>query len=162
MKNVAKRVETTRIDKETGEVISTTHTKQFKTASEPNYIKLYIQDISYLNELPSGTDRIIYAMLPYINYQQEIYINSHNKRKMAEEVGVSDKHISNTIVKLVKKEILIRIDRGVYQLNTFIFGKGPWKDILKHRSSLKLEVFYDWKNGRTLKLQGENDDQRKV
>ena len=158
MRNVAKHTETTTVDKETGEVTKSVDTKQYKTASEPNYIKLYIQDISYLNELPAGTDRIIYAMLPYINYQQEIYINSHNKKKMAEEVGVSDKHISNTIVKLVKKEILIRVDRGVYQLNTYIFGKGPWKDILKHRSSLKLEVFYDWKHGRTIKLQGKDND----
>lgn len=145
------------INNETGEVTSSSTSRAFKTVAEPNYIKLYIQDISYLNNLPVGTDRLIYALLPYVNYNQEIYVNSHNKKKIAEELGVTVGHIGNRISKLAKLEVLIRVDRGVYELNTYLFGKGSWKDILKHRNELQISMFYDWKNGRTINIGDSNE-----
>lgn len=145
------------VNNETGEVTETTRSRSFKAESEPNYVKLYIQDISYLNNLPVGTDKIIYALLPYVNYEQEIYINSHNKKIIANELGVSVGHVSNRISKLAKLEVLIRVDRGVYELNTYLFGKGSWKDILKHRNDLSISMFYDWKNGRRVEIGGNNE-----
>ena len=143
----------------TGEVKSTTRYTQSGGQSESPYVKLYIQDIAYLNNLPSGTDKIIYALLPYVNYNQEIYVNSHNKKIIAEELGVSVGHVNNRISKLSQLEVLVRIDRGVYELNTYLFGKGKWKDILEHRNDLKIQVFYDWKHGRTTVVgEGDNDD----
>ncbi len=134
---------------ETGEVKSTVRNTQTRHQTESPYVKLYIQDIAYLNNLPVGTDKIIYALLSYVNYNQEIYVNSHNKKAIAKELGVSVGHVSNRISKLSQLEVLIRIDRGVYELNTYLFGRGAWKDILEHRNDLKIQVFYDWKHGRT-------------
>jgi len=137
-------------NKETGEITETSTTKTFQAESEPNYIKLYIEDISYLNKLPKGMDSLIYELIKYINYQNEIILNSHIKKKIAERIGKGERHINNSITKLVKHEILIRIDRGVYQINSYIFGKGSWKDIIKHRKSLKLEVFYEYQKERII------------
>ena len=151
MKTLAQYEETKTLNTETGEITETSTSKTFKAEAEPNYIKLYLQDISYLNELPKGTDSIIYELLKYLNYQQEISVNLHMKKKIADSLGVKHQHISNTIVKLAKQEILIKIDRGIYTINSHIFGKGSWKEIIKHRKTLKLEIFYDWQNGRTIK-----------
>jgi len=150
-KTLAAYETTTKIDNETGEITETSTSKVFKAEVEPNYIKLYIEDISYLNRLPKGTDAIIYELLKYLNYQHEISVNLHMKKKIAKTLGVKHQHISNTIVKLVKQEILIKVDRGIYTINSYLFGKGSWKDIIKHRKSLKLEIFYDYQKGRTIK-----------
>lgn len=151
MKTLAAYEETKTQNNETGEVKETSTTKVFKAEAEPNYIKLYLQDISYLKRLPKGSDSIIYELLKYINYEQEIIINSHIKKKIATALKLNEKTINNSITNLVKNEILIRIDRGVYQINSFIFGKGSWKDIIKHRKSLKLEIFYEYQRERTIK-----------
>jgi len=151
MKTLAQYEETKTLNNETGEITETSTSKIFKAEAEPNYIKLYLEDISYLNKLPKGTDSIIYELLQYINYRQEIIINSHIKKQIAENLEVGIGHINNSITTLSKQEVLIRIDRGVYQINSYIFGKGSWKDIIKHRKSLKLEIFYDYKNGKTIK-----------
>jgi DNA-binding Lrp family transcriptional regulator len=151
LKTLAQYEETKTTNNETGEITETSTSKVFKAQAEPNYIKLYLQDISYLNNLPKGIDSIIFELLKYINYKHEIYINAHLKKEIAETLGKSVSYINNSIVKLVKSEIIIRVDRGVYTINSHIFGKGSWKDIIKHRKGLKLEIFYNWQNGKTIK-----------
>ena len=151
MPNLTQYEENITIHNETGKIIETSTSKTYKIEAEPNYIKLYLADISYLNNLPKGTDIIIYELLKYINYEHQIVVNKHIKEQIAQKLNLGVGHISNSIVKLTKNEILIRIDRGVYEINSYIFGKGSWKDIIKHRKSLKLEIFYDFKNGRTIK-----------
>ena len=47
------------------------------------------------------------------------------------------------ITKLVKKDILIRIDTGVYILNPIFYGKGKWKDILNLREKLEIQIIYE-------------------
>jgi len=158
MKTLAQYEETRTENTETGEVTETSTSKVFKAEAEPNYIKLYLEDISYLNKLPKGTDSIIYELLKYINYKQEIYINAHLKKQIAENLNMKLQSINNSISNLTKEEVLIRIDRGVYTINSYIFGKGSWKDIIKHRKSLKLEIFYDFKNGKIIKPISESKE----
>jgi len=150
IKTLATYEETTTINNESGEVLETTSTKQFKVESEPNYIKLYLEDISYFNKLPKGSDGVLYEILKYINYEHEVTINMRMKNKIANTLGCSLGHVNNTIQDFAKKEVLIRVDRGVYSLNTYLFGKGSWKDILKHRKSLTLQVFYSEDGGRKI------------
>jgi len=157
MKTLATYEETRTTDNITGEESLTTSSKVFKAESEPNYIKLYLADISYLNHLPKGTDVIIYELLKYINYEHQIIINQHIKKNIAEKLCVGVGHINNSITTLSKNEIIIRIDRGVYEINSYIFGKGSWKDIIKHRKGLKLEIFYNHQQKRQINPLSDED-----
>ena len=157
MKTLAQYEEIKTTNNETGETTETSTSKVFKAEAEPNYIKLYLEDISYLNRLPKGTDAIIYELLKYINYQHEIIINNHIKKQLAETLEMKVQSITNSISTLAKNEVLIRVDRGVYTINSNIFGKGSWKDIIKHRKGLKLEIFYDWKKGKTVKPNNQEE-----
>ena len=147
-KTMAQYEETRTTNNETGETTSTATSKQFKAESEPSYIKLYLEDIAYFHKLPKGMPNFIYELLPLTNYEHQIAITKYQKDKIADKLGVSIGYIDNSLTKLVKEEILIRVGRGTFELNSYLFGKGSWKDILKHRNSLKLEVFYQYQEGK--------------
>lgn len=148
-KNLASLEVRERFNSQTGEIEESLHSTAFKAEAEPNYIKLYLEDLAYFHKLPKSLPDIIYQLLPLVNYQQQIVITSYHKREIANTLSVTPAHINNAITKLTQAEVLIRIDRGVYELNSYLFGKGSWKDIIKHRKSLKLEVFYDFQCGKS-------------
>lgn len=137
------------INKLTGEIEEREEIKQFKAEVEPSYIKLYIEDIAYFYKLDISSD-LMYALLKYVNYDQELVVNKAIKERIATELNKSLSFVNNNLSKLVKYEVLFRVNTGIYALNTFLFGKGQWKDIMKHRKSLKLNVFYSDKNGRKI------------
>lgn len=126
-----------------GNITESTTTREFKIPREEDYIKIYIKHISYLNDLPKGLDDIIYALIQYTTYGNQIIINSSIKRKIAEDLGKSFNTINQYITKLVKNDILIREDTGVYYLNPAIYGKGKWEDILKLRKELEVHISYE-------------------
>jgi len=150
-KTLATYEERTTINQETGEITEQQVVKQHKAEVEPGYIKLYLQDIAYLHNLPSNTPQIVFELLQFVDYNQEIILTKRRKEQIAKTLDKSLSHINNSITTLIKSEVLIKIDRQTYQLNTYLFGKGSWKDILKHRKSLHLEVFYSYQEGREIK-----------
>ena len=156
-KNIA-QMETRIIEDEQGVKKEVTQVKTFKPQGEPSYIKLYLQDISYLNNLPSGTDKILYEFLKYLNYENEIVLTKVIKQRIADKLKLSLGHVNNKIQSLSKLEVLIRVGQGVYSINTFILAKGKWNEIIKHRHNLKLEVFYSEENGREVKQSTEKSD----
>jgi hypothetical protein len=128
---------------DTGEIKEEENINVIKLPKEEDYIKVYIKHINYLNNLPTGTDTIIYSLIKRVNYDNEIYINNHLKKKISEETGLKLNTVNMYISKLVEKDVLIRIDRGVYILNPIFYGKGKWKDILNLREKLEIQVIYE-------------------
>lgn len=112
---------------------------------EPNYIKLYLDTVLYLKDLPKGLNTILYALLKRMSYGNQLVLNAALKRQIAKEIELSVSSINNAITKFVKGELLERIDTGLYRVNPHIFGKGEWKDIAK----IRLEVFFD-SEGKTI------------
>jgi len=125
-------------NEETGEIIETERTIKYPT--EENYIKLYLDHLALLNNFQS-TD-VIFSLLKYMNYKNEIVINSSIKRQIAEETGKKFQTINQLMTKLVQQEILLRKDIGIYLFNPYIFGKGDWKDIYNLRQSVELKITF--------------------
>lgn len=120
---------------------------------EPNYIKVYLDTILYLKDLPKGLNGILTAFLKRMSYGNQLVLNAALKRQIAKEVGLSMSSINNAITKFVKGEILIREDTGLYRVNPHLFGKGDWSDIAK----IRLEVVFD-KNGQSVMSEIERKD----
>lgn len=112
---------------------------------EPNYIKLYLDTVLYLKDLPKGLNTVLYALLKRMSYGNQLVLNAALKRQIAKEIELSVSSINNAITKFVKGELLDRIDTGLYRVNPHIFGKGEWKDIAK----IRLEVSFD-SEGKTI------------
>lgn len=129
---------------ENGVVKNTDRVYRFKS-EEPNYIKLYLEDISYFYEIPKSSSDLVYELFNYVTYNtHEIIINMSIKKKIALILKTSVSTIDNNLTKLVKKGIISRVDKGVFILNPYLFGKGDWKSIKELRDrDLHLEIIYN-------------------
>jgi hypothetical protein len=122
------------IDKETGESL-----KIYSEAivpKEPDYVKLYLENITKLNDVQGWTDPVLHELLKLMNYRNEIVLNAAVKKRMAVEIKISTRTIDNALSMLVKKSINFREDTGLYKGNPFLFGKGEWRDIRELRMTV--------------------------
>lgn len=147
LRRINQYVEKTIVD-ENGNTLKKESNTVYSVPTEPPYVKMYLDTILYLKDLPKGHNPILMSILkrlPWANQEQDIALNAGIKRKIAKEVGCSVSKVNNAITDLVKGEVLFRTDVGVYQVNPHLFGRGEWNDIAK----LRLEVTFD-KNGKTI------------
>lgn len=137
------------VDHVTGEVTTTTTVRSYK-GDEPNYIKLYLDDISYLYELPKAASELMMELLNYVTYgTQEIILNATTKKRISAKTGLATQTINNRLSDLAKKGVLDRTGTGVYTLNPYLFGKGDWKTIRELRATnLHLKIEYDAATGK--------------
>ncbi len=127
------------IDRETGEIKRTKHEVQFD--AEPAFIKLYLDCLGMFTRssaLDKNLNDMLIATLKYMTYadkEQIIYLNSTIKKRIAESTGKSIARYNQALTLWVKEGILRRIDRGAYQVNPWVFGKGDWRDIEQLRAT---------------------------
>ena len=136
------------IDKSTGEVTEEKKETVLQFPKEPSFIKLYLDDIHRLHDIPNNSSGLLFGLLKCMDYEQMINLNSTIKKRIANAAGYKITSLNNYLGVLCKKGIFYHVDRGVYQPNPSLFGKGDWKNIFKERSKL-IKVKYD-KNGRTI------------
>jgi len=134
--------EKSKINNETGEIVEEVKHTTTRIPKEPNYIKVYIQAVGLLHNLPNSADKILFELIKYVNYDNEIIINKNVKERIAERLNISLSRVNMYISDLTKKNFLIRKARGVYILNPYVFGKGNWKDIYELRKALQLNVIF--------------------
>lgn len=153
--------ETIEKDYETGEIKKTSVTNTFK-GDEPNYIKIYLDDIAYLYNVPKAGSSLIFELFNYITYNtNELILNSSVKKKIATKIGITVPSLANLICSLVSKKILKRIDTGIYMLNPYLFGKGDWQTLKQLRNeNIELVISYDCEtNERTITTKIEEKEQ---
>lgn len=132
-----------------GEMVAKRVNRTLSWGQEPQFIKLYLQDVLYLSDLPKHHENILWELLQRVTYAgegMEIALNASVKRKIMERLGLQNiRSINNALTDLVKGKILYRVDAGLYRPNPYLFGKGDWQDIAR----LRLEISYDDIEGRT-------------
>lgn len=149
--------ENTVIDGQTGEVLqyeqhTQTGTKTIRTA-EPAYVKLYIDDILYMADIPKALSPLVYELAKRASYANEedgmcVSLTAYVKDKICETCNWANKRIMNNyLTKLAKADIIKRLGQGTYQLNPYLFGRGEWKDIEKIRMTWNYDSF----KGKTVK-----------
>lgn len=145
-------VESTTVD-ENGRTVRSSVNKVVSWGDEPAYIKLYLQDLLFISDMPKKHSKILYALLKKASYAgtengMVVSLSAGMKRMMSKELDYkSVQPIDNALHDLTKGKVLYRIETGVYQFNPYLFGKGAWQDI----SKLRLEINYDDIKGKTFK-----------
>jgi methyl coenzyme M reductase gamma subunit len=138
------------VDHKSGEILSTEKHTKIKIAVEEDYIKLYLRTISAIHGLPVGLSGTMNEILKRINYENEIVLVSSIKKRIAHSLGIKQNTVDHHLGDLVKRQIIFRVDPGVFKLNTYIFGRGKWADIIKHRETLGIDVeFKEDGHGKT-------------
>ena len=150
MPRVNQSVETSILN-EQGELIEKRANRTLSWGDEPNYIKLYIHDVLYLQDLPKQYANLTWALLKRISYAGDkdgmcIVLAPRIKKAICDELGWKrTSTFDNALHKLTDGKILYRIDRSIYRFNPYLFGKGDWQDIAR----LRLEINYSDIHGRT-------------
>lgn len=161
MPKINQSVETSEWD-ENGNMISKRANKTLSWGDEPAYIKLYLQDIMYLHDMPKQYAGLTACLLRRVSYAGDaegmcVTLVPRIKKAICEELGW--KRIStfdNALQKLLAGKIIYRLDRGIYKFNPYLFGKGDWQDIAR----LRLEIQYDEIQGRTFQANVEYEEKK--
>lgn len=135
------RLEVNKTINSEGEILEETRAFDLNVGAEPDYIKIYLDNIMFLAELQGWISKVLYKLVKSVNYAdkgQIVIVNAGYKRIIAEELGIKPQTVTNAINQLVKKGILIKKESGVFLLNPQYFGKGNWKDISKLRYEVEL------------------------
>lgn len=115
----------------------------YRTQSEPDFIKLYIDCLFTVKGIRKGINPIFLAFLEHMSYAdsnglyggQVIYVNKAMKMNIAKKLNLGIDSINKGLSELTKHGVFKRIDVGTYQVNPNIVGKGEWKDIKNIRAN---------------------------
>lgn len=153
------------INEETGEIVEKRETQAMRFGEEPTYVKLYLKDLMYLNDVPAGLSALMYELLHHITYAGDgegmiIGFNPYIKKIIQKKLGYKTKQaLNNGIHKLTKGHLLYRIGESTYQLNPHLFGKGNWADVAR----IRLKIDYSDIEGKTFGtvIKYKNADEKK-
>jgi hypothetical protein len=140
------------VDSKTGEiihdktnVISFTH-----LPNEPEYIKLYLNDLGGLCKLSDGQRSILLYMAACSGYDGVIMLPLGQKARIANTANCSISAINNAINTFCKNKILKRLDVGLYELNPDYFARGKWREIRERRKAFYTKITYTPNGERTI------------
>lgn len=139
------------VDLDTGEYIEQVRRETLPVGKEPNYYKVYIQDLANLQGLNPTETEVLQVLSANMTFDNLIVLIKPIKQKLVELIGKEFETIKKAIEGLTKKKILIRADRSVYRVNPKYAAKGKWEDI----KALRLVIEYS-ENGREIKLENVN------
>lgn len=143
----------------TGEEQSEKQTSKRYIPAEPPYVKLYVEDISALHQLPKGSSSLLHELLREVGYEGRINLNSSVKKRIAKNLEYKNvQSVSNGLRTLCDKAMLRNIERGVYEVNPHLFGRGDWSNIFEKRQEFSFTVFYDKDGNRKIKTDFEKED----
>lgn len=120
---------------------------------EPDYIKLYIDDIGRMMGLQDGHRSILLYVAASVAYDGILSLTSYRKTRIAALLGCSVRSIDNAISEFVKQKILIRVARGEYELDPHLFAKGRWMEIRERRMKFMAKIIYGGAEGRIIETE---------
>jgi len=134
-KRVTKKSTREFLDKETGEMLEHETNTEYVVPREPDYVKLYLNDLGILNNVSNSA--LLWVLIRKMNYDGEVFFVGNQTKKICAELGIKDSGFWKQIKKMVDAEILIKQSRGVYMFNPYLIAKGKWVDIERIRMTVE-------------------------
>ena len=143
--NVYQEIKTT-ADINTGEVVTVETNKIVKIPSEPPYVKMYLDDVCLLANIPSGAKDVLLFLVRKIDFDGYITISSRFRINICEALNIKNQTLSNKIQSLCKSGLIKTIGKNEYRANPQFFAKGSWQDIYKRRAKEDFVLTIKYKN----------------
>lgn len=140
--NVVRMERITEVDHLTGEITKENIVQSLVFGSEPPYIKMYLDDLSDILNIPNAQRTVLDLMLPKLDYDGYITLSTRYRREMSDKLGINDQSLRNSISKLVKAGVIQNSGRGEYRVNPYLFARGEWKNIVEQRQDFTLKITY--------------------
>lgn len=128
------------VDNKTGEVVADTHTFSKKVKTKDEFVKLYIENMDFLQSLTSGETKILLYAMKNINYTNSFSFTSDFMGYFIENNILKKSSVYNGIKSLAKKRVFIKATdemkkefglygNDIYFINPDIVGKGSFSDL---------------------------------
>jgi hypothetical protein len=133
-----------------------------KLPSEPEYIKLYVNEIGRIHGLKAGHRDILLYVASMVAYDGSVVLNVRRKAQIAFTLKIATKSIDNALSEFVKTGLLIRLGRSDFELNPFLFGKGDWKSIRERQESFIARLRFGPNGIEALDIEIEKNGQKRL
>jgi Firmicute plasmid replication protein (RepL) len=136
------------IDHQTGEILQTEHQQKGFVEKEPDYVKLYLQDVARLKDLSPSASSLMTLIIRSMGYNNLFFAFKPLKEMFCEELNMPMNTLNKQIERLKNSGILLPIPnkRGCYLVDPNLFARGSWNDI----KQLRLVIDYNIDGSRTL------------
>ena len=143
----------TKTDLESGQIIETETEQTLNFGKTDDFVMTFTKDLGYMKNLSKGEIVVFFGLLQIVNNNNEIVLNTGIKERLSKNFEIKLESINQIIYTLSKKQMIQKTeDRGIYLLNTFLFGKGKWNDIKK----MRMYIEWDFKE-KTKKVMLEKE-----
>jgi hypothetical protein len=105
-------------DLETGEMVE-----------EPNFVKLYIDDLCTVKGLSANQHIIFRFMLQNMNWDNVVGYGAYTKSEFLKANKIANQTFNNNVAALVKSQLLERIGRGEFRINKKYAVKVEWSKV---------------------------------
>lgn len=110
------------IDESTGEIVQ-----------EPNFVKLYIEDLCTIKGLSTTQYKIFNFMLENMNWDNIVAYGPNTKDKFLTEHNLINQTFNNNISRLIQSGLIERMGRGEFLVNKKYAVKVEWSKVQKIR-----------------------------
>lgn len=152
-KRILHSVQTTSVDRVTGEILNESKVVQFRIPSEPPYVKLYIDDLGRLMDLKSHHKEMLLELIRKMDYENIITLTPSARSRIAERLKIKEQTFKNYLGELVKSDVLRRLAHNEFMANPDLFGRGEWQAIYERRQAFSMTVTYHLNGKRTIKTE---------
>lgn len=138
MKKKVTRSEIKSTVNQNGKTIDVVKTDTFLVDREPDYVKLYIQDVARLNDITGEQNNVLLEFIRHMGYNNVIPTYKPIKQMIAKNLNISLHTVEKAVKTFSKKGLFISVARGLYMADPELFAKGKWSDI----KNLRLVIEY--------------------
>jgi len=112
------------VDMQTGEV-ATREIYRKQVANQEQFVRAYIQDIGALAKCSGAEQSVILCILKYLDYNtNEFILNTERRAAICDCGEMKLNTVHSAIMRLAKKNLIIRKAENTYVLNPKIFFYG--------------------------------------
>lgn len=105
-----------------------------------NFIQMHIDTLAQLTGLTDAQWRLLSNLTKYVEYNtNQLYLSPVRKNEIAEITGLKYNTINQSVSRLVKKNLLLKISGSSYQMNPTLFFKG---EEIEREKYLELTIRY--------------------
>lgn len=132
---IQSKVITTRVDRDTGELIESIEKQERVVACKqtPKY-SMWLGQLSAIKGLTSNQMLLLFALSLEMEFETgEIDISTARRKKLATELDISDGTLRNIISQLIQRDFIRKLDSGIYKVSPFLFYRGKLTQINAQR-----------------------------
>jgi len=141
MSSIVQKTTKTETNPTTGVVTETEREQRIRFPKTEDFVMTFTKELGFMKNLSKGEMLVMFGFLKIVNRENELILNKSIKQRIADEFGLKINSMNPLISSMVKKGVILQKERGVYLLNTFIFGKGQWSDI----KELRMNIVWNFK-----------------